>query len=1070
MLNYYKKKIFFLFKKYLNREPNINELNKYYNFIIKYGEKNTINKVKKLMKTINYEKIVYDLYQIYLKRIPDKKGLIFYKKKIKEKGTDYLIEKLKNCEEYKKLYENSNNKEKISNCNNQIEQYINNLYLKHLYRKADDIGLQNYVKLYKLQGKKFIEEDIKKSEEYLNLKKYKFYLNNESNNNLFKKEEYLFNSVKDKILLNFSKKDNKIFIYYCENINDINIKLINKLKKKFNVLIYYKNGKDLKDDNIISIKLNFNLVYSIIINLNELKSFGNLFFITNNYYLKISNNIILNIDNLNKLINCFKNNNYDILSPIIKSNNMLVYYGGILNKSNEIYYFNSNELDINNGELNYTKSTLIYFKDLYISKINNLLNLKDDKNLYVNLSNKKIKVNPFILSYVKKNIYNYNYINFFNFEYDSLKQYFKINNEKFLYSMKYDKYKTFSLNNNKNILILEHSIITPDKDCGSKFIKNFIDTLLKLDYNIFYFQDNFSQNWEYINILREKGVYVNTYNHNSKDNKLENLLKYNYNLFDYIFVSRFDKMEYYYNILRKYNSRSKLIFQTHDLNFLRIKRSKNYSNIIDNKKIAFNIKDENSEIDLIRNCEMSILVSEFEYNYLKLEKKINDNKLFNLPIMFEDKEAKKYNARKRDGFLFIGSNHTPNVDAVDNFIKNYFSYIVEYNNNIKFHLIGSCCNYINKSLVSRFNKNIILHNFLSDSDMKKIFETCRLSIVPLRYGAGMKGKILDSFNYNLPVITCNIGVEGIDVTNGENIILIENNKEYPKFFIKYYNDFDLLNKVSENGSKLFKSKYSVSNQINYVKRLMKKIDNSPLKKKNFKSTICLIYTTYYENNTNDLLALFREANNNFDYDMICVKNNRNMKIIQNDKCIVIEGTNKIFEFSAYNEAINYIFEKDKIHNYSHFIILNDTFLKNHPLNSLVNLNYDLIEEMFSDHNCVYGNVDYYSNKKLKLDNFEFQNWIRSNFIVIPQSKLKFLKDKVLRYTIENTFNEDQTLKFNCDQIILDFIDKWLKNDRYSKFKKDNKLLIKICTIFNEYNLTNLFRKNNVKIKNIKNIF
>ena len=184
---------------------------------------------------------------------------------------------------------------------------------------------------------------------------------------------------------------------------------------------------------------------------------------------------------------------------------------------------------------------------------------------------------------------------------------------------------------------------------------------------------------------------------------------------------------------------------------------------------------------------------------------------------------------ERDGFLFIGSNHTPNIDAVDNFIENYFSYIVKYNNNIKFHLIGSCCNYINKSLVFRFNKNIILHNFLSDSDMKKIFETCRLSIVPLRYGAGMKGKILDSFNYNLPVITCNIGVEGIDVRNGENIILIENNKEYPKFFVKYYNDFDLLNKVSENGSKLFKSKYSVSNQINYVKRLMKKIDKSHLK-------------------------------------------------------------------------------------------------------------------------------------------------------------------------------------------------------------------------------------------------
>ena len=56
--------------------------------------------------------------------------------------------------------------------------------------------------------------------------------------------------------------------------------------------------------------------------------------------------------------------------------------------------------------------------------------------------------------------------------------------------------------------------------------------------------------------------------------------------------------------------------------------------------------------------------------------------------------------------------------------------------------------------------------------MKKVFELCRLSIVPLRYGAGMKGKILDSLNFNLPVITSYIGAEGINVTHDENIIIL----------------------------------------------------------------------------------------------------------------------------------------------------------------------------------------------------------------------------------------------------------------------------------------------------------
>ena len=1079
MLNFYKKKILFLFKKYLNKDPNSKELEKYYNYLMKNGEKKTKIEIKKLVNVEpkdDDEKYIFDTYWFYLKRLPDKDGLIFYKNKIKEKGRDYLIEKIKLSKEYKILVnQNQNKKIIIENKNKSKEDFIKNLYLKYLNREADEKGLQNYIRLYKLKGRKFIEKDIKNSDEYLSLQQKKIYFIEKKNDDfLLNNELKLFTSSKDRILSKLNNNKN-IFIFYFENFKDIEIKIISELvkelKKDNNILVYYRNGEVKLDDKIIYVKLNFSLSNNIMINFNELKTCNNFYFITTNFYLKLSNNVIINIQNLNKLINCFNKNNYDILSPAIKFEDKLVYYGGILNSSNEFYYFNSNEVNLNNGDLKYTKNTLIHFEDLYISKINNLLKLIENKSLYNNLKDKKIMFNPFILAYLKENNYKYKFIKLLNLEYNSLKQYFKINNEKHLYSIKYDKYKTFSFNNNKNILIIENSIITPDKDCGSKFIKNFIDTLLKLEYNIFYFQDNFSENWEYVDQLREKGVYVNTFNQNNKNNKLENLLKSNYNLFDYIFVSRFEKMQFYYNMLRRYNSRSKIIFQTHDLNFLRIKRSKNYSNIVNNKKIVFNIKDEHAEIDLIRNCEMSILVSDFELNYLKIEKKINDSKLFNLPIMFEDKLAKKYNSRERNGFLFIGSNHTPNVDAIDNFLLNYFPYIVRHNNDIKFHIIGSCCYHLNKALTSKFNNNIVEHKFLSDSDMKNVFELCRLSIVPLRYGAGMKGKILDSFNFNLPVITSYIGAEGINVTHDENIIILDNNNQYPKFFVNYYNNFDLLDKISENGSKLFKSKYSVCNQIDYVKRLMVKIDDSPINKNyNIKSKICLIYSTYYENNTHELINLFKEVNNNFHYDMICVNNNKDMKIPHHDNCIIMNGTNRLFEFSAYDEAINYIFEEDKVKDYSHFIILNDTFLKNYPLNSLINLNYDLLEDIFSDNKNVYGKIDCYPEKKLKLEDFEFSNWIRSNFIVIPQNKLKFLKNKLVRFTVVNTFNEDKSLKFFCDKRILNFVDKWLKDDRYNKFKKDNKMLIKICTIFNEYNLTNLFRKNNVQIKNIKNNF
>ena len=122
------------------------------------------------------EKYIFDTYWFYLKRLPDKDGLIFYKNKIKEKGRDYLIEKIKLSKEYKILVnQNQNKKIIIENKNKSKEDFIKNLYLKYLNREADEKGLQNYIRLYKLKGRKFIEKDIKNSDEYLSLQQKKIY-------------------------------------------------------------------------------------------------------------------------------------------------------------------------------------------------------------------------------------------------------------------------------------------------------------------------------------------------------------------------------------------------------------------------------------------------------------------------------------------------------------------------------------------------------------------------------------------------------------------------------------------------------------------------------------------------------------------------------------------------------------------------------------------------------------------------------------------------------------------------------------------------------------------------------
>ena len=186
-----------------------------------------------------------------------------------------------------------------------------------------------------------------------------------------------------------------------------------------------------------------------------------------------------------------------------------------------------------------------------------------------------------------------------------------------------------------------------------------------------------------------------------------------------------------------------------------------------------------------------------------------------------------------------------------------------------------------------------------------------------------------------------------------------------------------------------------------------------------------------------------------------------MKI--NERITILNGNNN-YEFQVYNQVINYIFDRNLINKYSHFIIINDTFYKNGKIKSLININYDVINEFFNNNN-VYGVIDTL-NIDFKLDNFIFRDWIRTNFIVIPQNILYLLKGNLIRFNISNTFDKDKNIKIHCDTKLFNFIKKWLsiKENNIKNFE----ILVNICHIFNQYYLTHVLRSKNINIIKIRN--
>ena len=158
---------------------------------------------------------------------------------------------------------------------------------------------------------------------------------------------------------------------------------------------------------------------------------------------------------------------------------------------------------------------------------------------------------------------------------------------------------------------------------------------------------------------------------------------------------------------------------------------------------------------------------------------------------------------KRKDIVFVsGFNHAPNKDGVIWFAKEVFPKVVEKYPDIIWHIVGS---NVPDEIIRLGSRNIKIDGFLSDEQLEALYRSCRLAVVPLRYGAGVKGKVVEAAYNQIPLVTTSIGGEGLDKSVGA--FLVEDDAMKMSVVINaVYSDFNRLRKISDSG-KVFIEKY-----------------------------------------------------------------------------------------------------------------------------------------------------------------------------------------------------------------------------------------------------------------------
>jgi GT2 family glycosyltransferase len=152
-------------------------------------------------------------------------------------------------------------------------------------------------------------------------------------------------------------------------------------------------------------------------------------------------------------------------------------------------------------------------------------------------------------------------------------------------------------------------------------------------------------------------------------------------------------------------------------------------------------------------------------------------------------------ADKREGLLFIGNfNHSPNRDAVDYFMREILLLIRKSLPDIKFDVIGGNAPPEFQSYAS---KTVEFHGFVPD--ITPFFNRSKVFVAPLRFGAGVKGKIGDALSYGLPVVTTSVGASGMGFANEHQAMIADTPEEFAAAVVRVHTDRHLWQQLSDAG-------------------------------------------------------------------------------------------------------------------------------------------------------------------------------------------------------------------------------------------------------------------------------
>jgi GT2 family glycosyltransferase/glycosyltransferase involved in cell wall biosynthesis len=346
------------------------------------------------------------------------------------------------------------------------------------------------------------------------------------------------------------------------------------------------------------------------------------------------------------------------------------------------------------------------------------------------------------------------------------------------------------------VLVVDTYMLTPDRESGSLRMANLLSIFQQLGWQVTFGALGLDAREPYLSNLQRQGVECL---YRPFVRSLTEHLRRHGERYDLVLLSRADSASALMADALRWCPKARVVYDTVDLHYLRVQRE---AGVHDDRRVArLGERRRREELELVRRAHTTFVVSEVERALLGAEVPEADVRL--VSNIHEIRGSSRPFAERRD-ILFIGGfGHPPNRDAVLYFCARIFPLIRARLPEARFFVVGGD---VPPEVQAFADDRVRILGYVPD--VEPYFDRCRLSVAPLRFGAGVKGKVNQSLAHGLPVVVTSVAAEGMFLTDGVSALIADDPEAFAEAVIRLYADEALWARLSTGGLAVMEERFS----------------------------------------------------------------------------------------------------------------------------------------------------------------------------------------------------------------------------------------------------------------------